>query len=272
MMAKIYLVPVDFSKSSEAALDRAVKMAREEHAELLVIHAISTAFMFPLGVGFSEIFATLQADARKNMDRLVRRKGLRRSRSLLLQGLNAADVIVATAKKHHAAMIIMGSHGKTGFERFALGSAAERTVRTAECPVLIVKNTRTSESKTLLVPFDFSKGAKTALKHALRVARAHNNRLAIVHIVPPVFNMAVLAGAIRGELEATLRRLKATNYQLYVFERPEAGRAIANVARRLKASMIIMGSTGRSGFNRLLLGSVAERTLRYAECPVLIIK
>jgi nucleotide-binding universal stress UspA family protein len=208
------------------------------------------------------------------MRKLLRRKRLRPWRALVLSGVNAGDVIAAAAKRHRAAMIVMASHGRTGFARWTLGSVAERTVRRAPCPVLIVKRRRGPASNLLLVPFDFSRSAARALRQAIALARGGAKRLAIVHIVPPVVNMRAVAGAIRGEVEAIMRRhgFKRSDYRLLVLERPDAGRALANLARSLKASLIVMGSSGRSGVARMLLGSVAERTLRYAECPVLIVK
>jgi nucleotide-binding universal stress UspA family protein len=141
MTSKTYLVPVDFSKGAEAALDAAVKLAKENRAKLILLHVISTAFAFPLEAGFVDIFETLEKNARDSMRKLVRRKRLkpRQCRSILVTGINPADVIAATAKKSRASMIVMASHGRTGFQRFMLGSVAERTLRYAECPVLIVK-------------------------------------------------------------------------------------------------------------------------------------
>ena len=270
----VYLAPVDFSRDSEAALDLAQQLAKHDNAKLLVVHVISTTFMFPLSAGFSEIFVALEKNARRDMARLIRRKRLKRSQALIVNALNPGDAIAAAAKKYRAAMIIMASHGKSGFERFTLGSVAERTVRTADCPVLIIKNKRTTAANTLLVPYDFSRGADKALKVGVRTAEATNRLLVLLNIVPPVVNMSAVAGAIRGELEAVAKRtrLKAQSYRLLVLERPDAARAIAQTAKKLNAGMIIMGSHGRSGFRRLLLGSVAERTLRYAECTVLIVK
>ena len=272
--APTYLVPVDFSKPSNAALDTAVAMARSDKARIVLVHVVSTAFMFPLEAGFAEIFTRLEKNARDSMAKLLRRKRLRPWRALVLSGVNAGDVIAEAAKKQRATMIVMASHGRTGFARWTLGSVAERTVRNAACPVLIVKRRRAPASRLLLVPFDFSRSAARALKHAIALARGEAKRLAIVHIVPPVVNMRAVAGAIRGQVEAIMRRhgFKRSDYRLLVLERPDAGRALANLARRLKASLIVMGSSGRSGVARMLLGSVAERTLRYAECPVLIVK
>jgi universal stress protein A len=141
MASKTYLVPVDFSKGSEAALDHAIKLAKKNRGKLLLVHVISTNFAFPLEVGFAEIFETLEKNARESMRKLVRQKRLkpRQCRTVLIPGINPGDVIAATAKKSRASMIVMGSHGRTGLRRFMIGSVAERTLRYAGCPVLIVK-------------------------------------------------------------------------------------------------------------------------------------
>jgi len=139
--SKTYLVPVDFSKGSEIALDQAIKMAHENRGKLLLVHVISAAFAFPLEAGFEDIFDILEKNARESMKKLIQRKRLKpgQYRSVLITGLDAAQVIAVQAKKHRASMIVMGSHGRTGLRRFMLGSVAERTLRYAECPVLIVK-------------------------------------------------------------------------------------------------------------------------------------
>ena len=139
--SKTYLVPVDFSQGSEAALDQAIKMARENRGKLLLVHVISATFAFPLEVGFDDIFEILEKNARQSMKKLIQRKRLKpgQHRSVLITGLDPAQVIVSQAKKARASMIVMGSHGRTGLQRFMLGSVAERTLRYAQCPVLIVK-------------------------------------------------------------------------------------------------------------------------------------
>jgi nucleotide-binding universal stress UspA family protein len=107
MASKTYLVPVDFSKGSEAALDSAIRIAKEHGGKLLLLHVISTAYTFPLETGFPDIFETLEKNARESMAKLIRRKRLkpRQCRSMLIAGVNPADVIAAVAKKSRAAMM-----------------------------------------------------------------------------------------------------------------------------------------------------------------------
>lgn len=139
--SKTYLVAVDFSKGAEAALDLAMKMARENKGKLLLVHVLSAIFSFPLEVGFGDIFEAAEQDARRQMQRLVRRKRFNpgRYRFLLIRAADTALAIANQARRSRASMIIMGSHGRTGLQRLMLGSVAERTLRYARCPILIVK-------------------------------------------------------------------------------------------------------------------------------------
>jgi nucleotide-binding universal stress UspA family protein len=142
-MAKVktYLVPVDFSKGSEAALGHAIAMARENNARIILLHVIPAAMVYPSEGTAFDFYGLLERDARENFTKLMRRKKLqpKQFRVVLERGVNPAEIIARQAKKLKAAMIIMGSHGRTGLQRFILGSVAERTIRYSDCPVLIVK-------------------------------------------------------------------------------------------------------------------------------------
>jgi nucleotide-binding universal stress UspA family protein len=134
-------VPLDFSRSSENALKYAIKLRRENKIKLVLVHVITDPAL-NVPIYFREkYYRELQKEAEGRIGRLIKRGKLARrdQRLVLLRGQNPARLIVNHAKKARAAMIIMGSHGRTGLRRLVLGSVAERTVRYAECPVLIVK-------------------------------------------------------------------------------------------------------------------------------------
>jgi nucleotide-binding universal stress UspA family protein len=142
-MAKkdVYLVPLDFSASSERAFAYALRLARERSAQLVALHVTAGELIYPPGGGQIDFYGMLERDARKKFDRLVKRNRVkpRECELLLAHGVHFADAIVRHAKKLRAAMIIMGSHGRTGLPRLLIGSVAERTLRYADSPVLIVK-------------------------------------------------------------------------------------------------------------------------------------
>ena len=136
-----YLVPIDFSKGSEIALDYAIAMARQNKARLTLLHVIPAATGYPSEAMRFDLYSLMERDARQDLARLMKRKKISSgvAQVLLIRGVNPAEIIARQAKKLHASMIIMASHGRTGLQRLLLGSVAEKTLRLANCPVLIVK-------------------------------------------------------------------------------------------------------------------------------------
>ncbi|MBM2804308.1 MAG: UspA domain protein [Deltaproteobacteria bacterium] len=136
-----YLVPIDFSRGGDKAFDHALKLTRERPAKLYALHVVPAELIYPPTGGRFDFYHLMERDARANFAKLKKRKGVkpRECELVLARGTDFADIIVRQAKKLHVAMIIMGSHGRTGLRRLLLGSVAERTLRYADCPVLIVK-------------------------------------------------------------------------------------------------------------------------------------
>lgn len=139
--ARVFLVPVDFSRGSERAFDHALRSAREQKARLFALHVVPAEMIYPPTGGQFDFYSLMERDARDRYAKLIRRKGVKpgECRLVLARGTDFAELIVQQAKKLRATMIVMGSHGRTGLRRFLLGSVAERTLRYADCPVLIVK-------------------------------------------------------------------------------------------------------------------------------------
>ena len=139
--SKIYIVPIDFSRGSEKAFDYALRSARDSKAQLVALNVVPAELIYPPTGGQFDFYGLMERDARDRFAKLAKRKGIKNGecKLVLARGTDFAAVIVRQAKKLRAAMIIMGSHGRTGLRRLLLGSVAERTLRYAECPVLIVK-------------------------------------------------------------------------------------------------------------------------------------
>ena len=139
--ANTYVVPIDFSRGSERALDFAMKLARERRGKVIVLHVVPAEMVYALIGSSLDLYSLMERDARENYRRLLRRKRLQPKDCALVlaRGTDFAAVIVRQASRLRATMIVMGSHGRTGLRRLLLGSVAERTLRYAKCPVLIVK-------------------------------------------------------------------------------------------------------------------------------------
>jgi len=139
--AKLFIVPIDFSRGSEKAFDYALRSARDSKAQLVALNVVPAELIYPPTGGQFDFYGLMERDARDRFAKLAKRKGIKdgECKLVLARGTDFAAVIVRQAKKLRAAMIIMGSHGRTGLRRLLLGSVAERTLRYADCPVLIVK-------------------------------------------------------------------------------------------------------------------------------------
>ena len=139
--------PTDFSRASAVAFNRAVELAKENRAELLLVN-VFTPSIPPIGEAYvspkayAEMEASARAYGKKQLDKLVakaRRYGAR-VRGLLLEGL-PHECIARTARTKRADLVVMGTHGRTGFARFFLGSVASRVLAIAPCPVMTVRGT-----------------------------------------------------------------------------------------------------------------------------------
>jgi nucleotide-binding universal stress UspA family protein len=138
---ELYLVPVDFSRGADRAIDYALKMTRARPAKVVALHVVPAEIIYPPTGGRFDFYRFLERDAREKFTKLAKRKRIKPAECdlVLARGTDFADIIAREAKRLHVSMIIMGSHGRTGLRRFLLGSVAERTLRYADCPVLIVK-------------------------------------------------------------------------------------------------------------------------------------
>jgi nucleotide-binding universal stress UspA family protein len=142
------LYATDYSKASARALDEAVNLAKQNNAELLVVHVIEPVGQYAIGEEFggAELYMKLEdaakEDAQRSMQKLMRKLQQTNVKvtSLLLKGI-AHDQIVKAAKNRRADMIVIGTHGRTGLSKLFMGSVAGKVVSLARCPVVTVRGT-----------------------------------------------------------------------------------------------------------------------------------
>jgi len=144
--------------------------------------------------------------------------------------------------------------------------------------------------RTFVVPYDFSENARAALRTAVELAEQLGADLQLVHVVqppaygygyggmagavtPPPVDMQEIAAGARHSLEEVAREVNGFSGRIeaHVFEGASVADAIQESAEKLGADLIVMGTHGRTGLAKVALGSVAERTLRGAPCPVLTV-
>lgn len=143
MAAKTIYLGTDFSPASERAFDEALAMAKLRGAELVIGHVIPTPGVLGFGVG--EVVLAVDTRVREGAENdleALRRKAERAGIPTRIEILSGSpqDALVEAAEKAHAELMVVGTHGRTGFSRMVMGSVAARLVCTAPCPVLTVRD------------------------------------------------------------------------------------------------------------------------------------
>jgi nucleotide-binding universal stress UspA family protein len=142
---KRILHPSDFSIASRSAFRKAIEMAKKNHATLELLHVMTpvvpisgNSYVSPQV--YDQLAASATAWARKKMEELVKKARAAgvKATSTIVEGV-PADRIVRAVRTRRADLIVMGTHGRTGFSRFLLGSVASRVIATSPCPVLTVR-------------------------------------------------------------------------------------------------------------------------------------
>ena len=289
------LVGCDLSEGSDQAIARAIGIAQQHQALVVLVHAqaddapidhVDNEMLKQLG----EVSAAVRVEeARQLADRLtlIQKAGLRTE--IVSRIGPPAEVLSAAALEHHADLIVVGTQGRTGISRFLLGSVATETVRHAPCDVLVCRGPSPQlPFQRPLVAMDFSPAAAKALAHAAAVT-ATGAQIEVVHAwqLPAgswgatllgqarfpwnTVRDAVLSGA-KAQAEKVEKEAAALGHPIHVelVQGPPTS-VITQAAERGGHDLIAVGAHGHRGVRRLLLGSVAESTIRHSPCSVLVV-
>jgi len=278
MMPRRILCPIDFSPGSEHAQRIAIRLAHETNAPLALVHAwsvpaVATATDMPVA---SDSLQGLLDDAERGLtDALdeARRGGVTHIKAQLVSG-PAAERILELAEPTD--LIVMGTHGRTGLARLLLGSVAETVVRHARCSVLVARRHVASHFHHILVPVDFSDCSRRALDEAGELASRSGASVTLLHVLDPpevyrqdqdedlqsTGRLDDWGDLVEARTARQVTRLMRTG--------SPAPQVLSTVAEDPSVDLIVVGSHGRTGLQRMLIGSVAEKVMRHATRPVMI--
>jgi len=285
-LPKRILVGVDCSDTSVRALDHALALAKTSDAAVTVFHAFGDVLASAVDVEAEERRAGDALDAI-----LKSRVNVGDEVKTVMKWIDPAVGILQATANAWADLIVLGTHGRRGLSRAFLGSVAERVVRESSQPVLLIRalgegEKAPSESVTprkLLVATDFADASKRALAEAVELAQQIDASITLVHAYAnPVYaaSDAVLVTAdMLGEVLRSAKYAMQLAVDEYVtakvpiltdLREAPAAPAILEAADKAEADWIVVGTRGRSGVGRLVLGSVAEDVIRRSTRPVLV--
>jgi nucleotide-binding universal stress UspA family protein len=288
------LCPVDFSPNSQHALDHASAIANRNGATLTLLHvfaSLPTMDLPPL---------VLSVRDRERLIRDMRQMAIRVPERVPLEfrvreAGYVHDEILAQLDETRADLLVLGTHGRSGFQRLFLGSVTEKVIRKAGCPTLVVPPRAPDvppdaavRFRRVLCPVDFSESSLLAVAYAVNLAEVSGATLRLLHVVeaPVVLNQeaSVVTASLLAAREATAASARRHLHDL-VPERARAyctvdsvaaeGRGYDEILRQasdLQTDLVVMGVHGRGVVDRLLFGSTTHHVIRAAACPVLIVR
>jgi nucleotide-binding universal stress UspA family protein len=296
------LCPVDFSDHSTRALDHALAIASWYEATVTVLHVspVAPVAAYVSGSGLPA-YVTMSAEARNAVLAAMRQFAAREPRSAVgvefevAEG-GVAETILERSRALPADLLVLGTHGRSGFNRWVLGSVTEKLLRSALCPVLTVPRAVGHMAplafRRVVCAIDFSDCSIAALDYAMSLSQEAGAQLTVVHVielppdVPRDVHETVLAGprnfkeyiALAEEegrarlADAVPEDVRASIVVDTVLAAGKPYREILRVAAEHHADLLVLGVHGRGAIDRLFFGSTTQHLVRQAACPVLTLK
>ncbi len=274
------LVCTDDSPASQGAVKTALELARPCGARIVLLHAVEFQpyYEYPqpdaLGVtpiAGQDLLELQERMAREHLEgwqQEAAQQGLELE-ARVQTGSQAYTEILDAAEDLEPDLIIMGRRGKSGLKRLLVGSVTARVIGHTSCKVLVAPRDTAISFKRLLVASDGSPASQAAFQEALSMAKGTGGQLYLITAAHDELDPK-RAKALVKDLAAEAKRRNVSLDTYTPGGRPEE--AIVHLATAKKIDLIIMGSHGRTGLKRLFLGSVAERVIGQATCPVLVVK
>lgn len=293
---KRILVSTDFSGTASAAFRPAVEMSRATGATISVLYVLDR-LTYNTGYPYLDLSAyqtRIESLAAQSLERSI--ESLRELGATSVDGRYVVGTphveILREARRLPTDVVVMSTHGLSGFRRFVLGSTTERVVRKSTCPVLAVHAAQPDapfKVRRVLFPTDLSSTAAEALPYAADLAGALGADLELLHVFEDPGRLPLLgpgylmptadevqafrSDCIERLVQAATQASRGDRHATWrVAEGEQIAETIVGHAKSEGFDLIVTPSHGRRGLEHMFLGSVAERVVRFAEVPVLVVK
>ena len=267
------LIATDGSEFSAGALRVGTRFAKRNKAELTTM---SMVMLGPETEGMAgDVARQAEAEARQVLaeaQEFAAAEG-HETRIEFRQGMSPHKEIVRLADDQHADLIVMGRRGRRGLALMMVGESTRKVIGYTDCSVLVVPRAAEIWQMRVLLATDGSRHGERAAEAAGQVAEIFGLPVTVLSVLRPAFDQVRRAEALL-EVDRVRKALahEGIDTNSAVIEGAEPADIIINYAREHGADLIVMGSHGRTGLGRLLMGSVTERVVGQAGCPVLVVK
>jgi nucleotide-binding universal stress UspA family protein len=290
---KLILCPIDFSEFSERAYHHALSLAEHYQAKLVAQHVIelwrhpSASFAVSWEL-YEEFCQALRETGEEQLQQFAKNHthGEIQPELVVHEG-TAPDSILSFAQTQKADLIVMGTHGRRGFDHLMLGSVTDRVMRKATCPVLVVRNPphdsmaadkeghSVHHLSRILFCADFSKNSERALNYALSGTAEYDAELTMLHVLEEVPSLAKKEEALAEATEQLDKLIppdvRKTRKIKTVIRIGKPYREIIQFALEAQTDLVTMGVRGRGALDLAVFGSTTYRVMQLGSCPVLAV-
>jgi nucleotide-binding universal stress UspA family protein len=276
------LVAVDGSESSMHALRESFKLASNEKSWLTVTSVVPSYVGDLDMVSVGDIMGSMRKPCE---DALMKAREIAEQEGALIKAVceegETYERIIDLAEAENCDLIVMGRRGIRHLERVFVGSVTARVIGYSRKDVLVVPSNTTIGWERILIATDGSRFSATAAERAIDFAQSYGGELRVVSVVdvPPEFYAEApnalddMIDKAKGYVNGVKRQAESLGIRSEGFVgEGDAYRIITDIAKKENVHTIIMGSHGRTGLKRLLMGSVTEKVIGHAPCPVLVVR
>lgn len=274
-MGKI-LIPTDFSEYAQYALNFASEIAKLNNDKLVLLNVVE----YPLGTTLDPIGVSIVQPADTNLiDELTKSAQVKMDeavKSLQYNGVQAEGLVdfgntslnvVERINSESIELVVMGTHGASGFKEFIIGSNAEKVVRHAICPVITIKSpTVLNDIRNIVFASDFKNLDDDVIMHLKQLQKLCKAKIHFIRVNTP--NDFEGNRVIRALIKDVIKTHMFENYEYEVYNDIYEEDGLLNYAHEINADMIAMATHGRTGIAHLISGSIAEDVVNHAKRPV----
>lgn len=274
------IIATDFSEQSILAAKYAARLAKQWGSQLDFVHIvplelyIARPYMLAADLQKAEI-ARGRSDLHEFASRIPEVR-ISRHKEIVLAG-PTVELIIEIAEQRCADLLVMGSHGRSGVKKLALGSIAEKVIRHLHRPVLVVGPhcaRRYSWLKSVLLAVDLPANSLRAAQYAVSIARQSDAALTIAHVLSEQSGRpdpGVEQRTLRGLLSLVPHEAQSSKFVHFQVARGNTPEAILRIAKECNAGLIVTGPKEHSVFGDHAPGAILGKLIGHAQCPVLAV-
>ncbi len=295
LRVKRVLIPTDFSAAARPAMARGADLALQFKAEVHFLHVVMMVEpalypSFALPPDTTEAREELSRAAKRQLEELAEALEVPAERRVIevRHSTAIAPAILDYAEEAKVDLIAMGTHGRRGVRRFLMGSVTEEVVRKATCPVVTLRPDSGEQvrPKRIVAALDLSTHSMTVIEHARELAELYHAGVDFVHVLPlPRYPASYQLGEsadlylegpeaerrVRGAMVEMVHQSGPDGQFEYHVVRGDPSEEILRLVERVDGDLVVVASHGMTGLTHVLMGSVADKVVRQAECPVLTV-